>query len=64
MTARSYPKANLSSRRARAALQMLLTGCAPERLAGFTAAGLSAAYNVPAKTVETMLAAARQGRML
>lgn len=64
MSARSYPKANLSSKRAKAALQMLLTGCAPDRLAGFTAASLASSYNVPIAEADKLLSAARQGRML
>lgn len=62
--ARSYPKASLSQKRATAALSMLLSGCKDERLASFSAAGLSAAYNVPVATVERMLAAARLARNL
>jgi hypothetical protein len=55
---------SLSSKRAKAALQQLLTGCREERLAGFTAAGLASSYNVPVAEAEKMLARARQGRML
>jgi hypothetical protein len=61
---RSYPNAKLSRPRATAALSMLLSGCTIERLAGFTAAGLAASYNVPAATAERMLVAARRGRGL
>ncbi len=41
---------------------MLLSGCTDERLAGFTAAGLSASYGVAADRVETLLADARRRR--
>lgn len=59
---RSCPKASLSQKRATAALAMLLSGCHDDRLKGFTAAGLSASYNVPVATAERMLAAARLAR--
>lgn len=62
MTARAYPKKRPSSVRAKASLSMLLNGCTAERLAGFTAAGLSASYNVPIAQASVMLAAARLGR--
>lgn len=55
---------NLSQKRAAAALTMLLTGCKPEQLSSFTAAGLSASYNVSVDTAEKMLARARQGRLI
>lgn len=64
MTARRYPKAHLSSKRAKAAVAMLLSGCTAERLSGFTAAGLSASYNVPLEAAGQMLAEARRGRGL
>lgn len=61
---RSYGTRQLPQNRARAALSMLLSGCKPEQLASFTAAGLAGSYNVPLATVETMLAAAKIGRGL
>ena len=59
---RSYGTKNVSRKRARAALSMLLAGCTNERLAGFTAAGLAASYNVSPAKAEEMLAAARKAR--
>lgn len=59
---RTYPDAKMSQRRATAALTNLLYFCTVERLAGFTAAGLSASYNVPPAKCAEMLAAARKGR--
>lgn len=53
----------ISQKRATAALTMLLTGCKPEQLSSFTAAGLASSYNVPVATAEKMLARARQGRL-
>lgn len=57
-------RGNISSKRAAASLAMLLAGCTAERLAGFTAAALSAAYNAPPAKAEEMLARARQGRLV
>jgi hypothetical protein len=54
----------LSGNKAKAALAQLLAGCTKERLAGFTAASLSASYNVPHDKAEELLARARQGRLL
>jgi hypothetical protein len=54
----------LSSKRAKAALQQLLCACRDDRLAGFTAAGLAGSYNVPIAEAERMLAQARQGRLV
>lgn len=61
MTARTYPS-RISKRSAEVALTNLLYGCTGERLAGFTAAALAAAYNVPAAICEAMLVRARDGR--
>jgi hypothetical protein len=55
---------SLSCRKAQSALAQLLYGCKPQRLADFTAAGLSASYNVPVAEAERMLARARQGRLI
>jgi hypothetical protein len=52
----------ISARRARSALTSLLIGCTAERLASFTAAGLSASYAVPRDEAERMLDRARAGR--
>lgn len=57
-----YPKASLSAKQAEGALTHLLFFCTDERLAGFTAAGLSASYNVPIARVEAMLSDARGRR--
>jgi hypothetical protein len=57
-------RGNISKRNATVALTMLLTGCTKERLAGFTAEGLAASYNVPAAKAEELLDRARQGRLL
>jgi dihydrodipicolinate synthase/N-acetylneuraminate lyase len=54
----------LSAKCAKAALAQLLSGCRDDRLAGFTAAGLSGSYNVSPAEAEKMLAAARSGRGL
>lgn len=59
---RRYPKASLSAKQAEGALTHLLFFCTDERLAGFTAAGLARAYNVPLLRVEAMLAEARGRR--
>jgi hypothetical protein len=64
MASRSYGSKNLSHKKAAAALTALLAGCRRERLAEFTAAGLSASYNVPLGIAEEMLARARQGHLL
>jgi hypothetical protein len=61
---RGWGTKQLSQKRAASALASLLTGCTEERLASFTASGLASAYNVPLPRVETMLASARQGRLL
>lgn len=61
---RNYPTTKLSRPRATAALTNLLYGCTAERLAGFTAAGLSNSYNVPVARAERMLGDARRGRGL
>lgn len=63
MASRTYGTRQLSQKRAAAALTQLLYGCAPERLAGFTAQGLAGSYNVTLATAETMLAAARRERV-
>jgi hypothetical protein len=55
---------SMTAKRAKAALSMLLAGCTAERLAGFTAAGLSSSYNVSIAEAEKMLAATRQGRLV
>ena len=55
---------HISSKRAEAALSMLLTGCTAERLAGFTAAALAGSYNVKIEIVERMLQGARRSRGL
>lgn len=49
-------------KQATTALVNLLYGCTPERLAGFTAASLSASYNVPVAQAEELLMRARLGR--
>lgn len=59
---RSYGTKALSKPKATMALAQLLYGCTPERLASFTAQGLSAAYNVPPATAERMLGEARGRR--
>lgn len=64
MPARTYPKAKLSAKRAKAAVAMLLGGCTDERLTGFTAQSLAASYNVPVDYAAAMLAGARKGRGL
>ena len=61
-TSAGYPKASLSRVKAERALNELLYLCTAERLAGFTAAGLSASYNVPIARVEAMLSDARGRR--
>jgi DNA-binding IscR family transcriptional regulator len=64
MNALRYPNAHLSTKQARVALSMLLSGCTLERLRAFTVADLAATYNVSAAVVGKMLAAAREGRGL
>lgn len=64
MGGRAHSKANVSQKRAEAALIMLLTGCRRDRLANFTADGLAKSYNVSFATAERMLNAARQGTLL
>lgn len=56
---RSYGTKALSKPKATMMLAQLLYGCPPERLASFTAQGLSASYNVPLATAERMLSEAR-----
>jgi hypothetical protein len=56
--------AQITQAKAATALTCLLYGCTKERLAGFTAQGLSGSYNVPVAKAEEMLARARQGRLL
>lgn len=58
----SYPKALLSRKKAELALTGLLYGCTDERLAGFTADGLAASYNVPVERTKVLLDGARLGR--
>jgi hypothetical protein len=53
----------LSRKRAESAVVMLLTGCKPERLAGFTPASLAASYNITIERAEELLTRARQGRL-
>ena len=59
---RSYGTKALSKPKATMMLTQLLYGCTPERLASFTAEGLSGSYNVPLATVERMLGEARGRR--
>jgi hypothetical protein len=54
---------NISGKKAKASLSMLLSGCTRERLAEFTPEKLAAQFNVRPAVVEQMLAQARQGRL-
>lgn len=58
----SYPTASLSRKKAETVLTLLLVGCTDERLQGFTAASLSASYNVPVGRTMTLLDEARRRR--
>lgn len=62
MTRRRYPQAQMSQRKAVAAVASLLSGCTAERLAAMSAASLAGSYNVPLDKAEEMLAAARKVR--
>lgn len=64
LTNTGYPKRRVSRPKAETTLALLLSGCTPERLAGFTAQGLAASYNVPLPRVEAMLADVRRRRGL
>jgi hypothetical protein len=57
-------RSRISKRSADMQLTLLLAGCTDERLRGFTAASLSASYNVSLAVAEAKLAAARSGRGL
>lgn len=63
MTARSYPS-RISAKQAKQALTQLLYGCTPERLAGFTAQGLAASWNVPITEVAEQLERAKKARLV
>lgn len=56
--------AQISAKRAKSALVMLLTGCTRERLASFTPESLASSYNVPLADCQQLLARARQGTLL
>jgi hypothetical protein len=55
---------NISGKKARASLSMLLSGCTRERLAEFTPEKLSAMWNVPLARAQAMLAEAKERRGL
>lgn len=59
---KKFGSANLSRKKAELALSGLLYGCTEERLAGFTAQGLAASYNVPLPRAQVMLDEARRRR--
>jgi hypothetical protein len=54
----------ISSKRARAALAMMLSACTVESLLAFTAERLSQSWNVPVGTVALMLEQAKTARGL
>lgn len=60
---RSYGTRPQSGKQARTSLALLLAGCTPERLAGFTAAALVRWHNVPLPEAERMLADALSKRL-
>lgn len=62
-SARTYAKPQMTAPKAERALRSLLWGCRVEMLAGFTVAGLVAAYKVTPATAERLLAEAKAGRL-
>ncbi len=60
----SYRAPAPSRKSAETALIMLLSGCTDERLAGFTATGLAASYNVPLPRATVLLAEMKMRRGL
>jgi hypothetical protein len=59
---RAYPAQHISRKSAVSSLTRLLAFCTLERLAGFTAAGLAAMFNVSREVAGEMLERARARR--